>query len=97
MIATSLITLLVLMALAGYDPHEAIGVWERMRVANTGRRQAEPRLDHVAGHRLADPHTVGRDDPARRQAEYLEQQFTARYLRLLISSSLRGGTTKQSL
>ena len=31
---------LVLMALAGYDPHEAIGVWERMRAANTGRRQA---------------------------------------------------------
>ena len=29
---------LVLMALAGYDPHAAIGVWERMRAASSGRR-----------------------------------------------------------
>ena len=29
---------LVLMALAGYDPREAIGVWERMRAANAGRK-----------------------------------------------------------
>ena len=28
---------LVLMALAGYDPHAAIGVWERMRAASSGR------------------------------------------------------------
>jgi len=39
---------LVLMALAGYDPHEAIGVWERMRAANTGRRQAEWLSTHPA-------------------------------------------------
>lgn len=30
---------LVLMALAGYDPREAIAVWERMRAASTGARQ----------------------------------------------------------
>ncbi|MEI7872856.1 MAG: M48 family metallopeptidase [Alphaproteobacteria bacterium] len=40
---------LVLMALAGYDPHEAIGVWERMRAANAGsRRQAEWLSTHPA-------------------------------------------------
>ena len=32
---------LILMALAGYDPREAITVWERMRAANTGPRKAE--------------------------------------------------------
>jgi metalloendopeptidase OMA1, mitochondrial len=31
---------LIVMALAGYDPHAAIGVWERMRAANAG----SPRL-----------------------------------------------------
>lgn len=30
---------LVLTALAGYDPHEAIGLWERMRAANRGKSQ----------------------------------------------------------
>ena len=40
---------LVLMALAGYDPHEAIGVWERMRAASAGsRRQAEWLSTHPA-------------------------------------------------
>ncbi len=40
---------LVLMALAGYDPREAIGVWERMRAANSGRgRQAEWLSTHPA-------------------------------------------------
>jgi metalloendopeptidase OMA1, mitochondrial len=39
---------LVLMARAGYDPREAIGVWERMRAASTGRRQAEWLSTHPA-------------------------------------------------
>jgi metalloendopeptidase OMA1, mitochondrial len=46
---------LVLMALAGYDPREAIVVWERMRAANTGRRQAELLSTHPTDTtRLAD-------------------------------------------
>ena len=46
---------LVLMALAGYDPREAIVVWERMHAANTGRRQAEWLSTHPADTtRLAD-------------------------------------------
>jgi predicted Zn-dependent protease len=33
---------LVLMAMAGYDPHEAVAVWERMKILNAGKpRQAE--------------------------------------------------------
>lgn len=39
---------LVLMARAGYDPHEAIGLWERMRAANKGGRQAEWLSTHPA-------------------------------------------------
>ncbi|TAJ40803.1 MAG: M48 family peptidase, partial [Reyranella sp.] len=40
---------LVLMALAGYDPREAIGLWERMRAANAGRKnQAEWLSTHPA-------------------------------------------------
>jgi predicted Zn-dependent protease len=46
---------LVLMALAGYDPREAITVWERMHAASTGRRQAEWLSTHPADTtRLAD-------------------------------------------
>ena len=30
---------LVLMALAGYDPHEAIGLWERMRALSRGEKK----------------------------------------------------------
>jgi predicted Zn-dependent protease len=39
---------LVLMALAGYDPREAITVWERMRAASTGRNQPEWLSTHPA-------------------------------------------------
>jgi predicted Zn-dependent protease len=39
---------LVLMALAGYDPHEAVGVWERMRAANQGGKQMEWLSTHPA-------------------------------------------------
>jgi predicted Zn-dependent protease len=39
---------LVLMALAGYDPHEAIGLWERMRAANKGGRGMEWLSTHPA-------------------------------------------------
>lgn len=40
---------LVLMALAGYDPHEAIGLWERMRAASASRpKQAEWLSTHPA-------------------------------------------------
>lgn len=46
---------LVLMALAGYDPREAITVWERMRAASTGRNQPEWLSTHPADTtRLAD-------------------------------------------
>ena len=39
---------LILMALAGYDPREAITVWERMHGASTGRRQPEWLSTHPA-------------------------------------------------
>lgn len=39
---------LVLMALAGYDPREAVPLWERMRAANSGQRQAEWLSTHPA-------------------------------------------------
>lgn len=40
---------LILMAMAGYDPREAVGLWERMRAANSGRsRQAEWLSTHPA-------------------------------------------------
>lgn len=46
---------LVLMALAGYDPREALGVWERMRAASTGKHSAEWLSTHPADTtRLAD-------------------------------------------
>ena len=46
---------LVLMALAGYDPREAIGVWERMHAVNRGRRQPEWFSTHPTDNtRLAD-------------------------------------------
>ena len=39
---------LILTALAGYDPREAIKIWERMRDASAGRRQAEWLSTHPA-------------------------------------------------
>ena len=39
---------LVLMAMAGYDPREAVGVWERMRAASAGSRKAEWLSTHPA-------------------------------------------------
>jgi predicted Zn-dependent protease len=46
---------LILMAMAGYDPREAITVWERMRAASTGPRKAEWLSTHPADTtRLAD-------------------------------------------
>ncbi|MFZ5778825.1 MAG: M48 family metallopeptidase [Pseudomonadota bacterium] len=46
---------LILMAMAGYDPRDAIALWERMRAANSGRQQAEWLSTHPADTtRLAD-------------------------------------------
>ena len=46
---------LILMAMAGYDPREAVGVWERMRAANTGPHKAEWLSTHPADTtRIAD-------------------------------------------
>ncbi|MBV8187404.1 MAG: M48 family metallopeptidase [Alphaproteobacteria bacterium] len=39
---------LILMALAGYDPREAIVVWERMQAASTGNRKSEWLSTHPA-------------------------------------------------
>jgi predicted Zn-dependent protease len=39
---------LILMALAGYDPREAITVWERMHAASTGKQKAEWLSTHPA-------------------------------------------------
>lgn len=45
----------ILMALAGYDPREAVTVWERMRAANTAPRKAEWLSTHPADTtRIAD-------------------------------------------
>jgi len=46
---------LILMALAGYDPREAVTIWERMRAANTGPHKAEWLSTHPADTtRIAD-------------------------------------------
>jgi predicted Zn-dependent protease len=46
---------LILMAMAGYDPREAVTVWERMRAASTGPRKAEWLSTHPADTtRIAD-------------------------------------------
>ena len=48
---------LILMALAGYDPREAITVWQRMRAASTGRNQPEWLSTHPARHDPAQRHS----------------------------------------
>src|ERR1041384_2194967 len=46
---------LILMVMAGYDPREAVAVWERMRAANTGPHKAEWLSTHPADTtRIAD-------------------------------------------
>ncbi len=46
---------LILMAMAGYDPREAVTVWENMRAANSGPRKAEWLSTHPADTtRIAD-------------------------------------------
>ena len=46
---------LILMAQAGYDPREAVTVWERMRAANSGSSKAEWLSTHPADTtRIAD-------------------------------------------
>lgn len=45
---------LVLMALAGYDPHEGVGLWQRMRAASGGRRGAEWLSTHPANQTRID-------------------------------------------
>jgi predicted Zn-dependent protease len=46
---------LVLMAMAGYDPHEGVKVWERMRALNKGRSTPEWLSTHPADDtRIAD-------------------------------------------
>src|SRR5262249_48904830 len=46
---------LVLMAMAGYDPREAVHVWERMRTLNKGARTPEWLSTHPADDtRIAD-------------------------------------------
>ena len=46
---------LILMAMAGYDPREAVTVWEQMRAANTGPHKAEWLSTHPADTtRIAD-------------------------------------------
>ena len=48
---------LVLMALAGYDPREAIVVWERMRAASTGEQSGGVAEHASGGHHAARRHS----------------------------------------